>query len=117
MPHQSYDQNKMSPNNRCSYSSSLQSLTNLHNPSHSLFKLPRLIHTPRLFRLLRTFPIGPKFTPAKTFISSSSQNSALINFNNSLHCYLKSTQNLHIPKILSIHLPTHFDRTTESNLI
>src|SRR6266516_5550566 len=78
MPHQSFDQNKMSPDNRSSYSLSLRFLINLHNPSHSLFKLPRLIHMPRLFRLLRTFPIGSKISPAKIFISFSSQNSALI---------------------------------------
>src|SRR6266516_490429 len=73
--HQSHDQNKMSLDNRCSYSPSLQFSIHLITalsiyiiPATAYSSFPRLIPTPRLFRLLRTIPIGSKISPAKNFL-------------------------------------------------
>src|SRR6266516_7170198 len=83
--YQSHDQNKMSLDNRCSYSPSLQFSINLITalsiyiiPATAYSSYPDLFIRPAHSRLLRTFPIGPKISPAKILISSSSQNSALI---------------------------------------
>src|SRR6266516_1448385 len=91
-PDQSHDQNKMSLDNRCSYSPSLHFSINLITalsiyiiPATAYSSYPDLSLRPASSGYYERSLLAQRFLQPKIFISFSSQNSALIKFNHNHH--------------------------------